>query len=110
MADFDSVQPVLDDEVLYRRIPASTGWYQGDKVPPLDPEAFRPNRYDITGISLSRENHTPIEEAARGQPGKDYYVAVFRAGDLRCRNGSCRTARGGQPGTRGDLKFKVRQP
>ena len=82
MADFDSVEPILDDEVLYRRIPVSTGWYRPDKEPPLDPEAFRPNRYDTTGISLSREKHTPIEEAARGQPEKDYCVAVFRAGDL----------------------------
>ncbi len=83
MADFESVEPIRDEEVLYRRIPASTGWYQSDKEPPLDPEAFRPKRYDTSGISLSREKHTTIEEAARGQPDKDYYVAVFRAGDLR---------------------------
>ena len=83
MADFDNIEPILDDEFLYRRIPASTGWYQSAKEPPLDPEAFRPNRYDTTGISVSREKYTSIAEAARGQPDKDYYVAVFRAGDLR---------------------------
>ncbi len=30
-----------------------------------------------------REKYTSLARAARGQPGKDYYVAVFRAGDLR---------------------------
>jgi hypothetical protein len=83
MAEFGSVEPILDDEILYRRIPVSTGWYQSDKEPPLDPEAFRPNRNDTTGISLFREKLTRIEEAARGRPDKNYYIAVFRAGDMR---------------------------
>lgn len=83
MADFDTIEPIDDGEILFRRIPVSTGWYQPDKQPPLEPEAFRPNRFDDTGISVSREKYTPLEQAARGQPGKDYYVAVFRAGDLR---------------------------
>ncbi len=83
MADFDTIEPIDDGEILHRRIPVSTGWYQPDKRPPLEPEAFRPNRFDGTGISVSREKYTPLEQAARGQPGKDYHVAVFRAGDLR---------------------------
>jgi hypothetical protein len=78
-----TIEPVDDEELLFRRIPASTGWCQPDKQPPLDPEAFRPNQYDVTGISLSRERHTSIAEAARGRPGKSYYIAVFRARDLR---------------------------
>ena len=44
MADFDTVEPIDDGEILYRRIPVSTGWYQPDKQPPLEPEAFRPTR------------------------------------------------------------------
>jgi hypothetical protein len=83
MAGLESVEPIDDGEILYRRIPVSTGWYQPDKQPPLEPEAFRPTRYDTTGISLSRAKYTTIEQAARGQPGKSYYVAEFRAGDLR---------------------------
>ena len=83
MPDSNSVEPIVDDEVLFRRIPSSTGWYRADKVPPLDPEAFRPNRYDTTGISLSRAKYTSIEDVARGQPGKQYYVAVLCAADLR---------------------------
>ncbi len=39
-------EPVLDDELLYRRIPASTKWYDPDRTPLLEPEAFRPNRND----------------------------------------------------------------
>lgn len=83
MADLDATEPIDDGEILYRRIPVSTGWYQADKEPPLEPEAFRPNRNDTSGISLSRAKYTSIEEAARGQPGRSYYVAVFRAGELR---------------------------
>jgi hypothetical protein len=83
MADIDTVAPIDDSEILYRRIPVATGWYQADKQPPLVPEAFRPTRYDISGISLARQKYTTIEEAAHGQAGKSYYVAVFRAHDLR---------------------------
>ena len=83
MADLDAIEPIDDAEILYRRIPFSTGWYQPDKQPPLEPEAFRPTRFDSSGISVSRKKCTSLEQAARGQPGKVYYVAVFRAGDLR---------------------------
>lgn len=79
----ESVEPIDDGEILYRRIPLSTGWYQPDKRPPLEPEAFRPTRFDTTGLSLSREKYTTVEKAARGQAGKSYYIAAFRAGDLR---------------------------
>ena len=78
-----SVDAIDDEEILLRRVPASTGWYRPDQDPPLEPEAFRPNRNDTTGISLSRESYTTMEQAARGRSGKTYYVAVFRAGDLR---------------------------
>ncbi|MDP6110621.1 MAG: hypothetical protein QF437_13410 [Planctomycetota bacterium] len=74
--------PVNPDEILFRRIPASTGWYRPGDSPPLEPEAFRPNKNDITGLSVFREKYISTERAAQGRPGKSYFVAVFRAGDL----------------------------
>ena len=50
----------------------------------MKPAAFDPHRKnDITGLSIFRAKYKSIEEAARGRPGKSYYVAVLRAGDLR---------------------------
>jgi len=80
MASPDGNEPIADDELLYRRIPASTNWYS-EAV--LSPMAFRPHgERDVDGISLWRAKHTSIDQAARGRPGKEYYVAVLRAGDL----------------------------
>ena len=73
----DGTEPVEDTELLYRRV--SKVYYESG----LSPEAFRPTDQDVDGISLSREKYHSLEEAARGRPGKTYYVAVFRAGDLR---------------------------
>jgi hypothetical protein len=80
MAD---VEPISDQEILFRRIPVSTGWYDPSRTPPLEPEAFRANRNDLAGISLSRAKYKTVEQAAEGRPGKSYYVAAFRAGDIR---------------------------
>ncbi len=80
----NGTEPVSDDELLYRRIPVSQGWYNKDQAPsPLSPEAFGPQRYDDTGLSVSRAKYKTVEDAARGREGKSYYVAVLRAGDLR---------------------------
>lgn len=80
----NGVDPIADEELLYRRVP--TGWYDPAKGL-LNSEAFAPHkRNDVTGLSVSRAKYKSLEEAARGRPGKSYYVAVFRAGDLR-RNG-----------------------
>ncbi len=80
MSSPDGNEPIADDELLYRRIPASMSWYT-EAV--LSPMAFRPHgERDVDGISLWRAKHTSIEQAARGRPGKQYYVAVLRAGDL----------------------------
>ena len=84
----DEVEPIADDELLYRRVPASasTGWFDPvSRV--LRPEAFGPHRQrDVTGISVTRARYKPIAEAARGQPGKSYFVAVLCVGDLRQAN------------------------
>lgn len=77
----DGSEPVADDEILYRRVPQSTGWYSPDRG--LRPEAFGPRKDDVTGISLWRARYKSIEDAAVGRPGKSYYVAVLRVGDLR---------------------------
>ncbi len=81
-ASKNGTEPIAADEILYRRVPASPGWYdEGTGL--LKPQAFDPHRKnDLTGISVSRAQYKTIEEAARGQPGKSYYVAVLRAGDL----------------------------
>lgn len=77
----NGVVPVADDELLYRRIPVI--WYDSSTGTPK-PEAFAPHKTrDITGLSVSRARFKSLEQAARGMPGKSYYVAVLRAGDLR---------------------------
>jgi hypothetical protein len=83
MTAMPDVEPISNDEILFRRIPVSTGWYDPSRTPPLEPEAFRPNRNDLTGISFSREKYETVDRAAQGRPGKSYYVAAFRAGDIR---------------------------
>lgn len=67
MTELPDVAPISDDEILYRRIPASTGWYDPSRTPALEPETFRPNRNDTSGISLSRQKYSTVEQAARGQ-------------------------------------------
>ena len=82
----DGTEPIADDELLYRRVPTSAGWYDPETCL-LKPEAFGPHKtQDATGLSVSRAKYKSIEEAAKGRAGKSYYVAVLRAGDLR-RNG-----------------------
>lgn len=79
------MEPVADDELLFRRIPATTGWY--DPVSKsVSPAAFTPNKNDTTGLSFSRAKFNPAgasEEAARGRSGKQYHVAVLRVSDLK---------------------------
>lgn len=77
--------PIHDEEILYRRIPVSMKWYTPDENPPLSPYAFRPTKRDVTGLSVYRQKYKNIAEAALGRPGKSYYVAVFKAADLRAK-------------------------
>lgn len=79
----NGTETIADEERLYRRVPESTGWY--DPVTGiLDSRAFAPHKTnDATGLSVSRSKHKSIEEAAKGRPGKTYYVAVLRVSDLR---------------------------
>ena len=80
----DGTEPIGDDELLYRRIPAAQAWFDPNVSPKPVPEAFRPRRDDVTGLSLIRgEPYNTAEQAARGPSKAGYYVAVLRAGDLR---------------------------
>lgn len=76
----DETDPVADDELLYRRVPVSKGWYASGG---LSPEAFLPRRDEDTGISVFRAKYKTLDDAAHGRSKQGYYVAVFRAGDLR---------------------------
>ena len=75
------IDPIEDDELLFRRVLPI--WYEPE-TGVLNPQAFHPNKHDVTGISISRQKFTLIKEAARGR-GKVYFVAVLLAGDLRQR-------------------------
>ncbi len=79
----DEIQPIADEELLYRRVPASTGWFdQATGI--LKPDAFGPHKQrDLTGISVTRAKFKSIEQAAQGQLGKSYFLAVLCVGDLR---------------------------
>ena len=79
----DGTEPVADHELLYRGIPAASGFYDAEVDPSPSPLAFRPTRSDTSGLSLSRAKYKSIAEAGRGREGKQYFVAVLRAGDLR---------------------------
>ncbi len=76
----NEIAEISDDELLYRRIPVSKGWYGAHGV---SPEAFDPWKDETTGISVYRARHKSIEDAAKGLSKQGYYVAVLRAGDLR---------------------------
>ncbi len=76
-------EPIDDDEILYRRVPAKPPFWDPTATPPLSPEAFKPRVDDTSGLSLGRARYvTPEGEAGKGQ-GPGYHIAVVRAGDLR---------------------------
>ena len=76
-------EPIADDELLYRRVSVLSGWYD-PAADELRAQAFAPHRAnDTTGISVWRGKYKSLEEAARGRPGKSYYVAILNAGEVR---------------------------
>jgi hypothetical protein len=80
MQAHEGMEPVADDELLYRRIPVSMGWYDDSGV---SPEAFDPRRNETTGISLFRAKYKSLSHAGKGKSKRGYYVAVLRARDIR---------------------------
>ncbi len=80
----DGTEPILDEELLYRRVPVSQKYYRPGIDKPASPEAFRPNKNrDQTGLSVFRAKYVSPEEVAQNDRGSKYFVAVLRAGDLR---------------------------
>lgn len=81
MADAEGIP---DDELLYRRIPKSQGWYD-PATNSLSSQAFRPTKFDDDGLSLTRSEggvRSPEDAAAQGREGAEFFVAVIKAGDL----------------------------
>ena len=77
-----------NDELLYRKVPVKPGWYDPERNE-LKPDALTPRKDDTAGISFDRaasESHPEFrsaEQAGHGRSPAGYYVAVFKAGDLR---------------------------
>lgn len=79
----NGTEPIADDELLYRRVPESPGWYD-PATHVVNHQAFGPHKTnDASGLSVARAKYKSMEDAARGRPGKSYFVAVLRVGDLR---------------------------
>jgi len=57
-------------------------WYDPQSKS-LSPHAFSPTQKDTAGLSVSRAKYVTMEKASRVRPGKSYYIAVLRVGDLR---------------------------
>jgi hypothetical protein len=71
---YGRTEPVGRDEYLYRRIPASAGWYAATE---LSPRAFNPRADNLNGLSFSRSKYATAEQAAHGSGKSGYYVAVL---------------------------------
>ena len=85
MADADGTEPIEDDERLYRRLPIHPKYFDPAVDPAPTPFAFRPREEDDTGLSVSRAKYKTVEDVAANPRGKQYYVAILEAGELRRR-------------------------
>jgi hypothetical protein len=74
--------PISREEILFRRVGVEN--YDKDSGLPPSDQAFRPRSYDTAGISLFREKHKTLQEAAKSpsNPDKKYFVAKLKAGAL----------------------------
>lgn len=77
MAENCGINPIGENEVLYRRI--SVAHYVNDEVLL---EAFLPTPSDDDGLSLAREVLGPSGAAATGRNDRQFYVAEIRRSDL----------------------------
>lgn len=80
----DDSEPIEDEELLYRRI--QLVHFNPSEGQEPSPRAFHAGKRDKTGISMFRKKFATVEDVARNDRGKRYYIAVLRAGDL-CANG-----------------------
>lgn len=77
----DGTEPVLDSEILYRRI--SCQYYNPENDTCPSPLSFRLIPEDITGLSVYRAKYKTMKQVAANPREKQYYVASFLAGKLR---------------------------
>src|SRR5262249_35829854 len=79
----DGSEPVAAEEILYRRILASQGWYNLTVDPKPSRIAFHPTSFDETGLSVSRSKYSTAETTVRVvRLGKKSSVACLLARDL----------------------------
>ena len=78
----DGTELIDDDELLYRRILVSSGYYSPD-TETISSQAFAPSKEDASGLSVSRAKYKSAKDAAHGRNGKPAHVAVLRASVLR---------------------------
>jgi hypothetical protein len=79
----DENEPVEESEFIYRRIHVT--YYDAALSVSVQPEAFRPTRSDLTGISVFRARFaTPVDALTNVDPAKvqNYFVARLLVGDL----------------------------
>jgi hypothetical protein len=77
-------EPLSDDEIVYRRVSDKSGWYQPASERPIAWVAFKPNSYDLTGLSVWRAKYLTAEQAAEHQkPNKRFYILSLNVGRLR---------------------------
>ena len=78
-------EPIADDELLYRRVPASADPQRYDPTcGQLNEQAFSPFKNDTTGISIDRAKYKSIVDCIKGgNPGKTYFIAILHAEALR---------------------------
>jgi hypothetical protein len=79
----DGSEPLEDEELVYRRIPVSTNWYDPQNAQPFSLQAFRPRDGETGGLSLVRAKYKSPEEAARNNSGRAYWVAALSVGTIR---------------------------
>jgi hypothetical protein len=76
--------PVDPSEIILRRIPGSSDYYNPSLADPVLAFAFRPTPQDIDGISLYRELFVSPEQVASKarKPASSYVVARLLASDI----------------------------
>ncbi|MCG3129546.1 MAG: hypothetical protein FLDDKLPJ_00279 [Phycisphaerae bacterium] len=89
MAAQDASDPVADDEIVLKHVTERSGWYDPARDPSLSWVAFRPNKDDVSGMSVWRAKYKTAEDVARlaarwsNRKDQKYYVLSLRVGDLR---------------------------
>jgi len=78
----NSLDPISDEEIVYRRIPAT--WYP-DQTRVINDQAFAPHKHnDHDGLSVSRAKFNDPEDATkRVASGKKFFLARLSVHDLK---------------------------